>query len=227
MKNEMRHGDNAYNIGCTLRNSLYHVQFNSSGANQSTAITSLAKQDLASIMPDNDLSGGYEDRKVTWSANHHAFGGYWFAISGMLNNRLVCKEPTTESFLAKSVLMSCPELGQIHSVLYNYLNQSHKIAQDSQPELCRNKTVIRAIEDLSHNLTLSLLVAIVVCKYVRHCERTDSSQQIFIQQAIPVVDIRPRCGRRFRLPLCSRMVYQSQWLRCQPGILKHLVHDEE
>ena len=75
-----------------------------------------------------------------------------------MDSALTCNRPLDWSkyFLIKTALTSCVELRLLHDIYYDRLNETHKIRIDLGPWLCRNGTVLRAIVDLSHILTLSL-----------------------------------------------------------------------
>ncbi|CAI7641693.1 unnamed protein product [Penicillium glandicola] len=73
------------------------------------------------------------------------------SASGELGNFLPSTLPFTTMSIMQTGLFACPELWNSS----NYQNLG--IAGDESTTLCRNKTLARAIEDLSHNFTYSLL----------------------------------------------------------------------
>lgn len=139
-------GTKGQNLTCNLWNTTYHVLFNFTATEQSTTITHLNKTAAVHVTP-GDVPTAYTDSQV-------AYSGYSAAIRSILAVQIGISAMGTnnnpEAFLLKTSLASCPELMATLGDASDYIDTS-------QAYMCRNASIARAIEDLSHNFTLSLM----------------------------------------------------------------------
>lgn len=139
-------GTKGQNLTCNLWNTTYHVLFNFTATEQSTTITHLNKTAAVHVTPG--------DVPTAYTASQVAYSGYSAAIRSILAVQIGISAMGTnnnpEAFLLKTSLASCPELMATLGDASDYIDTS-------QAYMCRNASIARAIEDLSHNFTLSLM----------------------------------------------------------------------
>lgn len=148
-----------YDIPCMLWNTSYTVLFSSAGAEQSTSITRMERTEEVHI--NGSMSA------INFTLSQRAYKGYSEAFMELLTGSISPAEGIyrdysksgesssyTESScnkgpkeLLSTTLAYCPEFDP----LYNGTGRREN------PTMCRNGTLLKAIEDLSLNVTLSLL----------------------------------------------------------------------
>ena len=133
-----------YDFSCTLWNTTYSILISSARSSQSTTITSLTP--LSQIQIDRQ---SYDSSSNHTSAQL-AYKGYSDALRLLLSGIIGMSfkgEALNEIELVTSALTFCPEL----------VPAFENTGRVEEPWLCRNGSVMAAVEDLARNFTLSLL----------------------------------------------------------------------
>lgn len=131
-----------YNVTCNLWNTSYGLDVGFKSGDQSTEIRELRRLEPKHISANTDRS--VDD----YTLEDRAYAVYAIALFNMLETYIDATKGGifgVESQVLRTSLGTCPELSSIIS----------EETAHSEAYMCRNRTVFRAVEDLSLNFTLS------------------------------------------------------------------------
>ncbi|KAK8157436.1 hypothetical protein IWX90DRAFT_324026 [Phyllosticta citrichinensis] len=132
------------NLSCHLWNTSYQVLFRFDDGVQSTII-----QNLTHVAP-TDIQG--DEIMTEYAPGEIAYWSMFSALSRVLTTTLGFGSTMylngADSTFIQTGVAACPQISNV---------SGYSLAQYSSPWMCRNGSVDKAIEDLSHNFTLSLL----------------------------------------------------------------------
>ncbi|KAK7516273.1 hypothetical protein IWZ03DRAFT_186003 [Phyllosticta citriasiana] len=135
---------NPQNLSCHMWNTTYQVFFRFDDGVQSTFI-----QNLTYIAPTNIK---YYEVATEYSPGEIAYWSWYSAISRVLVTTLSVGSTGSlngaDSNFLQTGVAACPQISNV---------SDYSLSEYSSPWMCRNGSVDKAIEDLSHNFTLSLL----------------------------------------------------------------------
>lgn len=146
-------GGDTKNISCQLWNASYTTQLDFNDGVQTTTIQSLeyeSTMDYNTSVPFTKLPPG-----------GRAYLSMYLAMSQLLSGDVGFHNGLSSSGMAgsdlpvvKTGLMACPEVIQAWKT---FGSKDPPLDKNTSPWMCRNNSVVAAVEDLSRNFTLSLL----------------------------------------------------------------------
>ncbi|KAF2145847.1 uncharacterized protein K452DRAFT_315992 [Aplosporella prunicola CBS 121167] len=150
-------GKSGQNITCRPWNTSYTTNFNWVNGVQTLTITNLTHIDVLNKRTDTIYTDFAPGEIASLSITEALMGLLTTEIGYGANGNLY----GADTLLPKTGIFACPEIA-------NSMTNNNNFGLQNSPYDCRNGSVLKTIEDLSHNFTLSLLSSSLLT------ERTDT-----------------------------------------------------